>query len=68
MMYNYLSDLLKEAQENKSLDVLIPIIQKYDKEYRGKKLCGDTYKTYVESIAMQYHSTILSKIQEGNSN
>lgn len=68
MIYNYLSDLLKEAQDNNSLDILIPLIQKFDKEYRGKELCGQNYKNYLEGIALEYHSSMLSRTREGDKN
>lgn len=68
MIYNYLSDLLMEAQEKKALDVLIPIIVKYDNQFKGKELCGQNYKKYLDGISLEYHSTLLSRMQEGKKN
>lgn len=58
MKYQYVSDIVTEAFKSKTLKILVPIIQKYDKLYSGKSLIGNTYSEYIDMISTEYHSTL----------
>lgn len=52
-----ISDIVMMAIREKNFASLVPIIEKYNGEYKRKYLMGDMYKEYVSKVYFEYNKT-----------
>ena len=49
-----ITDIVQRAMTDKKMPVLLPIIAKYDKEYKGVSMTGQKYDEYVGKVFKEY--------------
>jgi len=54
LLPEYISDIVMRAIDEKQMPVLTPIIEKYNKLYKGQKLTGQIYLNYVNGVFKKY--------------
>ena len=52
-MVQYLSEIIQDALKEDRLDILTPIIETYDKKYKGR--IGRRYRDYLADIEKDYY-------------